>query len=48
MNLDPFRHYSEAELWQALESVNFRDYVWQLKEKLDTTIVEGGENFRYS
>ena len=46
MNLDPFRLYCETELWQALESVNFRDYVWQLKEKLDTTIVEGGENFR--
>lgn len=40
-NLDPFRQYSDNELWKVLEEVNLKDVV----SNLELQIVEGGNNF---
>lgn len=46
MNLDPFAHYTDAEVWEALKHAHLSDFVSQLKEGLDHECGEGGENLR--
>lgn len=40
-NLDPFRQYSDKELWKVLEEVNLKDVVLNLELKIS----EGGNSF---
>ncbi|XP_039745503.1 multidrug resistance-associated protein 4-like [Pararge aegeria] len=40
-NLDPFDHYSDDEIWRALEQVELKDAV----TSLDYNVSEGGANF---
>ncbi len=40
-NLDPFNHYTNEQLWDALEAVQLT----KLKDKLNTQIAECGSNF---
>lgn len=44
MNLDPVSQYSDAELWSALEMVQFRSFFEQTPKKLDFELTEGGGN----
>ncbi|XP_032226749.1 ATP-binding cassette sub-family C member 5 [Nematostella vectensis] len=44
-NLDPFRKYSDEELWKALERSHLKDMVSNLPLKLEAPVVENGENF---
>ncbi|XP_064192872.1 ATP-binding cassette sub-family C member 12 isoform X1 [Anguilla rostrata] len=44
-NLDPFNNYSEEEIWQALEKTYMKEAISNLTEKLDSKVVENGENF---
>ena len=46
MNLDPFNHYSEKEIWDSLEHAHLKDFVSNLPDKLDHICTEGGENLR--
>lgn len=43
-NLDPFGHYSDEHLWQALEHSHLKEYIAQLDAGLDYTVAENGEN----
>ncbi|XP_060779435.1 multidrug resistance-associated protein 5 isoform X2 [Neoarius graeffei] len=44
-NLDPFNQYSEAQIWGALEKTHMKECVSQLPLKLESEVVENGENF---
>ncbi|XP_059187616.1 multidrug resistance-associated protein 5 [Centropristis striata] len=44
-NLDPFNQYSNDQIWDALERSHMKDCVSQLSLKLDSEVVENGENF---
>ncbi|KAM4627335.1 ATP-binding cassette sub-family C member 5 [Polymixia lowei] len=44
-NLDPFNQYSEEQIWDALERTHMKECVSQLPVKLDSEVVENGENF---
>lgn len=44
MNLDPMSQYSDAELWSALEMVQFRSFFEQTSKKLEFELTEGGGN----
>ncbi|XP_078462060.1 ATP-binding cassette sub-family C member 2-like [Lampetra planeri] len=44
MNLDPFGHHSDEELWSALEMAHLKAHVRSLEAGLDHPISEGGEN----
>ena len=44
INLDPFSHYSDDELWKALELAHLKDYASNLETGLLHEIAEGGEN----
>ncbi|KAK3096260.1 hypothetical protein FSP39_025059 [Pinctada imbricata] len=44
-NLDPFNYHTDEELWKALEKCHIKDMVASLDGKLDTAVVENGENF---
>ncbi|NWX25574.1 MRP2 protein, partial [Notiomystis cincta] len=44
MNLDPFDHYSDEEVWKALELAHLKTYVQGLPEGLMHLVSEGGEN----
>ncbi|GFS03367.1 multidrug resistance-associated protein 5 [Elysia marginata] len=44
-NLDPFGHFSDADLWQALEKCHVSDMVKMSEHQLDTLVTEGGSNF---
>ncbi|XP_076138611.1 ATP-binding cassette sub-family C member 5 [Alosa pseudoharengus] len=44
-NLDPFHQYSEESIWDALERTHMKECVSQLPLKLDSEVVENGENF---
>ncbi|XP_041077297.1 ATP-binding cassette sub-family C member 12-like [Polyodon spathula] len=43
-NLDPFDKCSEDEIWQALERTYIKDMISNLPKKLDTELVENGQN----
>lgn len=44
MNIDPFRTYTDDEIWIALEQSHLKGFVKGLSEGLDYTIAESGEN----
>ncbi|KAM8769319.1 ATP-binding cassette sub-family C member 5 isoform 2-T4 [Acanthopagrus schlegelii] len=44
-NVDPFNQYSEEQIWDALERSHMKDCVSQLPLKLESEVVENGENF---
>merc|ERR1712109_53933 len=44
MNLDPFSHYSDSQLWETLKMSHLENFVTNLKEGLQHEITEGGEN----
>jgi ATP-binding cassette subfamily C (CFTR/MRP) protein 4 len=44
-NLDPFNEYEDFHLWNALEDVELKDFVFSLPSGLECEISEGGSNF---
>ncbi|KAI6706349.1 hypothetical protein NL676_009311 [Syzygium grande] len=44
-NLDPLEQYSDREVWEALEKCQLADIVRGKEEKLDSAVVENGENW---
>merc|ERR1719500_1388319 len=44
LNLDPFDHYPDSELWGTLNMSHLESFVTSLKEGLQHEITEGGEN----
>jgi ATP-binding cassette, subfamily C (CFTR/MRP), member 1 len=44
-NLDPFNKHTDAQIWSVLESVEMKDYVATLPDKLDEEVAESGDNF---
>uniref|UniRef100_A0A6Q2ZBV3 ATP-binding cassette, sub-family C (CFTR/MRP), member 12 n=1 Tax=Esox lucius TaxID=8010 RepID=A0A6Q2ZBV3_ESOLU len=44
-NLDPFNNYSDEEIWCALEKTYIKETISRLPEKLQSEVVENGENF---
>ncbi|XP_042510338.1 putative ABC transporter C family member 15 isoform X2 [Macadamia integrifolia] len=44
-NLDPLGQYSDTEIWEALDKCQLGDLMHAKKEKLDSTVVENGENW---
>ncbi|KAJ8340239.1 hypothetical protein SKAU_G00348720 [Synaphobranchus kaupii] len=44
-NLDPFNCYNEEAIWQVLEKTYMKETISNLPEKLDSKVVENGENF---
>nr|XP_046244081.1 multidrug resistance-associated protein 5 [Scatophagus argus]XP_046244082.1 multidrug resistance-associated protein 5 [Scatophagus argus]XP_046244083.1 multidrug resistance-associated protein 5 [Scatophagus argus] len=44
-NLDPFNQYGEEQIWDALERSHMKECVSQLPLKLESEVVENGENF---
>uniref|UniRef100_A0A3P8TNL0 ATP-binding cassette sub-family C member 5 n=1 Tax=Amphiprion percula TaxID=161767 RepID=A0A3P8TNL0_AMPPE len=44
-NLDPFNQYSEQEIWDALDRSHMKECVSQLPLKLESEVVENGDNF---
>lgn len=44
-NLDPLTQYSDQEVWEALDKCQLGDLVRAKDEKLDSTVVENGENW---
>lgn len=43
-NLDPFNHYGDHELWQALAHAHLKPFFMSLPSRLDFDCGEGGEN----
>lgn len=46
INLDPFSHHSDEQIWQALELSHLKPYVKGLAAGLQHEVTEGGENLR--
>jgi ATP-binding cassette subfamily C (CFTR/MRP) protein 4 len=44
-NLDPFGQHSDCEIWEALEDVQMKNLIAGLPLGLETTVIEGGNNF---
>ena len=44
-NLDPFSHYSDKEVWDALEDVQLKHVVYAFEKKLEEPISEGSSVF---
>lgn len=44
-NLDPTGQMDDSKLWMALESVQLKDTIEALPDKLDSRVSEGGDNF---
>ncbi|KAJ4958376.1 hypothetical protein NE237_025487 [Protea cynaroides] len=44
-NLDPLGHHSDTEIWEALDKCQLGDLMRAKEEKLDSTVVENGENW---
>lgn len=44
-NLDPFDQYTTEEIWQALQSVQLKDFVVSLEKQLDTEITSVSNTF---
>ena len=44
-NLDPFEAYSDLQIWSVLESVDMKEHVMSLPNKLSEDVAEGGDNF---
>ncbi|XP_056106276.1 ATP-binding cassette sub-family C member 5 [Rhinichthys klamathensis goyatoka] len=44
-NLDPWDHYTDAQIWEALEKTHIKDMVNQLPNSLHSEVTDNGENF---
>ncbi|XP_078400455.1 ATP-binding cassette sub-family C member 12 [Cetorhinus maximus] len=44
-NLDPFGNYNEDTIWEALERTYMKDMISKLPKKLESEVIENGENF---
>ncbi|KAL4579397.1 hypothetical protein LXL04_015541 [Taraxacum kok-saghyz] len=44
-NLDPLNQYPDADIWEALDKCQLGDVVRGKEEKLESPVVEGGENW---
>jgi ATP-binding cassette subfamily C (CFTR/MRP) protein 4 len=44
-NLDPWGRHTDAELWRALESVELKEVVEKLSDKMDAVVTENGGNW---
>ncbi|XP_023646215.1 ATP-binding cassette sub-family C member 12 isoform X1 [Paramormyrops kingsleyae] len=44
-NLDPFDNYKDEDIWKALERTYMKDAISKLPGKLESAVVENGENF---
>ncbi|XP_064418374.1 multidrug resistance-associated protein 5 isoform X3 [Latimeria chalumnae] len=44
-NLDPFNQYSEEQIWDALDRTHMKDCIAQMPLKLESEVVENGDNF---
>nr|XP_015223849.1 PREDICTED: multidrug resistance-associated protein 9 [Lepisosteus oculatus] len=44
-NLDPFNNYTDRDIWKALENTYMKDSISKLPKKLESVVVENGENF---
>ncbi|MBN3286487.1 MRP5 protein, partial [Polyodon spathula] len=44
-NLDPFKQYNEKQVWDALERTHMKECIAQLPLKLESEVLENGENF---
>ncbi|XP_044494172.1 putative ABC transporter C family member 15 isoform X2 [Mangifera indica] len=44
-NLDPLLQYTDKQVWEALDKCQLGDVVRAKEEKLDSTVVENGENW---
>ncbi|KAK1344094.1 hypothetical protein QTO34_014653 [Cnephaeus nilssonii] len=44
-NLDPFSQYTEDQIWDALERTHMKECIAQLPLKLESEVLENGENF---
>ncbi|XP_039203148.1 multidrug resistance-associated protein 5 isoform X1 [Crotalus tigris] len=44
-NLDPFTQYSEEQIWETLERTHMKDCISQLPMKLESEVMDNGENF---
>ncbi|KAM8953932.1 ATP-binding cassette sub-family C member 5 isoform 2-T2 [Pelodytes ibericus] len=44
-NLDPFNQYTEEQIWDSLERTHMKECIAQLPLKLETEVMENGENF---
>ncbi|GCB72667.1 hypothetical protein scyTo_0006412 [Scyliorhinus torazame] len=44
-NLDPFVNYKEETIWEALERTYMKDMISKLPKKLESEVIENGENF---
>ncbi|XP_054985696.1 ATP-binding cassette sub-family C member 5 isoform X2 [Sorex araneus] len=44
-NLDPFAQYTEDQIWDALERTHMKECIAQLPLKLESEVMENGDNF---
>ncbi|KAI9560845.1 ABC protein [Daphnia sinensis] len=44
-NLDPFQKYNDDVIWEAIERTYMKDKIKALPDKLDSAVIENGENF---
>ncbi|KAJ3680647.1 hypothetical protein LUZ60_016925 [Juncus effusus] len=44
-NLDPLNEYPDEEIWEALDKCQLGDLIRRSDKKLDSTVVENGENW---
>ncbi len=44
-NLDPFKENSDEVILEVLESINMKNTILNLPNKLDEKVAEGGDNF---
>uniref|UniRef100_M0ZZ76 Multidrug resistance protein ABC transporter family n=1 Tax=Solanum tuberosum TaxID=4113 RepID=M0ZZ76_SOLTU len=44
-NLDPLAQHSDTEIWEALDKCQLGDIIRAKPEKLESTVVENGENW---
>uniref|UniRef100_A0A915JQK7 ABC transporter domain-containing protein n=1 Tax=Romanomermis culicivorax TaxID=13658 RepID=A0A915JQK7_ROMCU len=44
MNLDPFESHKDDKIWRCLEQCYLKEFVLSLPDRLEYTILEGGEN----
>jgi len=43
--MDPFNKHSDSEIWEVLEDIHLRPAIENLSDKLNSVVVENGDNF---